>query len=228
MNQASALRTPVSQSPSLELELIRHGNAKKLRGETYVTAPLTELGRAQAEATGIYLKQQALYFDGYYCSELKRAVETATIIGECIGQTATVRQGIHEMEYREFPATILAELFARTGLLDSYFEKHVGKVIRYPTVGRVTKGLLEIYAQHSCGRICLVVHGGVISSILAWYFPRERRHWWRDTVGNCSITRLQIQNERATLIEFDSVAHLGALASTAHQRNYTFSSDEGV
>ena len=29
--------------------LIRHGNAKKLAGESYVTAPLTELGRKQAE-----------------------------------------------------------------------------------------------------------------------------------------------------------------------------------
>lgn len=228
MSQESTPLSPVPQSPSLELYLIRHGNAKKLRGETYVTAPLTELGRAQAQVTGAFLRQQQIHFDGYYCSELKRAVETAKIIGECIGQTATIRRGIHEMEYREIPGMILAELFARTGLLNSYFEKHVGKVIRYPMVGRVAKGLMEIYAQHSCGRICLVVHGGVISSILAWYFPRERRHWWRDTVGNCSITRLQIQNERATLVEFDSVAHLGALASTAHQRNYTFSSDEGV
>lgn len=211
-----------------ELFLIRHGNAKRLNGETYVTAPLTELGRKQAELTGKYLKGQAILFDGFYCSPLKRALQTATIIGEQIGQTPGIREGIHEMEYREFPTTIMAELFARTGMLNRYFEGRIGRAIRYPMVGRVADGLLRIFAQHARGRLGMVVHGGVVSSVLSWYFPRERQRWWRETVGNCSITRLEIAQGRAVLREYDSVAHLGELEDSAHLRNYTLSGHKGV
>lgn len=211
-----------------ELFLIRHGNAKRLNGETYVTAPLTELGRKQAELTGEYLQAQAIQFDGFYCSPLKRAVQTATIIGEQIGQTPGIREGIHEMEYREFPTTIAAELLARTGMLNRYFEGRIGRKIRYPMVGRVANGLLRIFEQHGRGRLCMVVHGGVVSSVLSWYFPRERQRWWRETVGNCSITRLEIAQGRAALLEYDSVAHLGKLADSAHLRNYTLSGQNGV
>ena len=222
------LQTPTHATRHLELYLIRHGNAKKLRGETYVTAPLTELGRAQAELTGAFLKQQNIQFDGYYCSELKRALETATLIGQRIGQTPQVQRYIQEMEYREIPAMLMGELVARTGLMNRYFETRVGKAIRFPMIGRVANGMLEILTRHARGRIGIVVHGGVISSVLSWYFPRERRRWWSETVGNCSITRIEIKNERAELVEFDSIAHLAQLASTAHLRNYTFSGDEGV
>ncbi len=222
------LQSDASLSTIIELYLIRHGNAKKLRGETYVTAPLTELGRRQAERTGEFFKTQQLSFDGYYCSALKRALETATLIGERIGQMPAVRAGIQEMEYREIPATVLAELIARTGMLNRYFNNRIGKAIRYPMLGRVAEGMLDIFSAHPRGRIGLVVHGGVISSILAWYFPRERHRWWRDTVGNCSITRIELHNGNAKLLEYDSTAHLAELQSTAHQRNYTLSGDEGV
>lgn len=218
----------IPAAPAVDLYLIRHGNAKKLQGETYVTAPLTELGRRQATRTGEYFAQQGILFDGYYCSALKRAIETATLIGEQTGQAPIIRPGIQEMEYREIPATVAAELVARTGLLDRYFQERVGKAIRFPMIGRVAKGMMSILAQHSNGRLGVVVHGGVISSVLAWYFPGERRRWWRDTVGNCSITRIQVAQGCATLVALDEVAHLGELAATAHLRNYTFTGDEGV
>jgi broad specificity phosphatase PhoE len=63
--------------------------------------------------------------------------------------------------------------------------------------------------------------------VLSWYFPRERRRWWRETVGNCSITRLDVENGSATLRAFDETRHLAALEATAHQRNYTLSGDKG-
>lgn len=213
----------MSLSTLSELYLIRHGNAQKLRGETYVTAPLTELGRAQASATGDFLAAQGIVFDGFYSSPLKRAMQTAALIGERIGQAPQVRAGIQEMEYREIPTTVLAELVARTGILNRYLENRIGKKIRYPMVGRVANGVMDIYANHAHGRVCLVVHGGVVSSVLSWYFPRQRRKWWRERVGNCSITRIGFADGRAELIEFDSIAHLGRFAATAHQRNYTWS-----
>lgn len=211
-----------------ELYLLRHGNARKTKGESYVTAPLTELGRAQAQMTGAHFQHSGISFDGYYASPLKRAVETATLIGDSIEQAPTVRAGLQEMEYRELPPTLLVELFARTGWLNDYYEKNAGQVIRHPMMGRVSRALLEILHAHPRGRVAVVAHGGVVSGVLAWYFPRERQRWWRVTVGNCSITRLEITNTHAQLLELDSVAHLGELQASAHVRNYSFSAKQSI
>ncbi len=207
-----------------ELYLIRHGNAKKLAGESYVTAPLTALGRAQATLTGAYLQAAGIGFDGYYASPLRRARETAELIGAHIAQTAQVRDGLQEMEYREIPATVAVELFARTGWLDGYYEKRAGQVLWHPLLGRVSRALVEILRAHPQNRVAVVAHGGVISGVLAWYFPQERERWWHTTVGNCSITRLEIEAERARLLAVDELAHLGALRETAHVPNYSFKS----
>ena len=110
-----------------ELYLIRHGNAQKQKGRTYVTAPLTELGRKQADVTGEYFKRVDMAFDGFYASPLRRAIETATLIGAHISETPEVRQGIQEMEDRELPGTIALELFARTGALNKYYGNARGR-----------------------------------------------------------------------------------------------------
>lgn len=189
-----------------ELLLIRHGKALRAPGQNYLYAPLTELGRKQAEMTGEYLVSEKLQPDGFYSSPLRRAVETATIIGDRIGKAPIVRAGLQEMEYRELPPTLLFELLARSGVLDRYLEERIGKPFRWPLIGRVVHVLADLLALHSDGRIGLVVHGGVISGILIWYFPRLRHQWWSE-VQNCSITRLKIEGSRAELVEFNRVAY---------------------
>ena len=209
-----------------EVYLIRHGNAQRLPGETYVKAPLTEMGRRQAELTGAYLNEANIRFDGFFCSPLRRAVETATIIGERIGQAPDPRPGIHEMEYREVPTAAALELVARTGILKRYFAARIGKPLRFPMMGRVAAVMLALLQEYRQGRVGIVAHGGVVSSVMTWYFPEERVRWWRETVGNCSITRLDVAEARARVIVFDQVTHLAALAAEAHARNYTFSAQE--
>jgi broad specificity phosphatase PhoE len=200
-----------------QLYVIRHGSAKRLARATYVTAPLTELGRKQAELTGEYLRDRQIHFDGFYSSPLRRAIETATLIGARIGQTPTIRGGIQEMEYQEIPLMLALEPIARIGIFNRRFESSIGKPLRFPMIGRVANAVLDILRDHQTGKICIVSHGGVVSSILSWYFPRERTRWWRDTVGNCSITELEIADGRATLIAYDQVTHLRSLAANVHE-----------
>ncbi len=112
------------------------------------------------------------------------------------------------MEYHEIPATIALELIARSGILNRYFEARIGKPLRYPLVGRVANTVLEILAQHQEGTVGIVAHGGVISSLLSWYFPQDRKRWWRETVENCSLMHLRIADGRAELVAFGQVTHL--------------------
>lgn len=73
-------------------------HVEKLGGGWYDTG-LTDLGRAQAEKTGMYLKSIIDSDVGIVSSDLKRAKETAEIIGEILGVDVSMDQGFREMRY---------------------------------------------------------------------------------------------------------------------------------
>ncbi len=94
-----------------ELILIRHGHAVRVNGH-YVPAPLTELGQKQADLTGKYLCRTYEQFDGFYCSPLRRAKETAARIGVQTAQIPHITNGIQELEGLEVPQLVLFETLA--------------------------------------------------------------------------------------------------------------------
>ena len=73
-------------------------HVEKLGGGWYDTG-LTDLGRAQAEKTGQYLKSVIDSDLRIISSDLKRAAETADIIGGVLGQNVTLDEGFREMRY---------------------------------------------------------------------------------------------------------------------------------
>ncbi len=190
-----------------ELILVRHGYTFRVNGD-YVHAPLTPLGQQQAAQTGEYLKANQLPIDGFYASPLRRASETATIIGSKINTTPTIKDGLRELEGAEIPALALYEFASIVDPVEDYLDANAGKAIRWPIQGRVSKSLLEIIAAHPNQRALVVAHSGVISSILAWYLPEDRGEWWLTTVGNCSLTRLQVENGQAKILGVGEVQHL--------------------
>jgi broad specificity phosphatase PhoE len=190
-----------------ELLLIRHGNAVRVNGD-YFHAPLTQLGREQAAQTGEFLNSPQNHIDCFYSSPLRRAVETARIIGEKIGKKAETRKGIQEVRFFEVPALVFLELLSITDFVEDYLDARVGMPIRWPVEKRVSKVLLDILKKHTGERIAVVAHAGVISATLSWYLPEKRWRWWRTTVSNCSITRFKIEGNKAVLIEVNDIKHL--------------------
>ncbi len=197
-----------------ELVLIRHGHAVRVNGR-YLNVPLTPLGQKQANLTGEYLCSIRDHFDGFYCSPLPRARETAARIGAKIGQVPHVRRGIQEWENHEVPQLVAFETLAHVGVFGKYLYENSGKPVRWPVVGRVSSVLTKLVERHPNQRICVVVHSGIISSVLAWYFPKRRRRWWRYTVDNCSLTTLRIDGNRAELIDVNNTDHLRPEETTA-------------
>ncbi len=200
-----------------ELILIRHGNAARVDGD-YVQAPLTELGRQQAILTGQYLYDTHERPDEFYCSPLRRAQETAALIGARISCVPRSQNGLQEMEMAELPPLFLLESLVRLGIFRNYLQVNAGKPVRWPIVGRVSRVLTELISRHPGRRLALVTHGGVISATLAWYFPLEQRRWWRERVDNCSLTRLQVHGTRAELILLNDIGHLKSLGATPREQ----------
>jgi broad specificity phosphatase PhoE len=199
---------------STELILIRHGNAVRVHGD-YLHAPLTTLGEQQAEQTGQHLRLQYKPFGGFYTSPLRRAKETAAIIGLEIGEFAITEPDIREMELLELPSLVLLEVLSVLRPVQKYLEDRVGRPMRWPLEGRVSKVLAALVARHPDQRVAVVAHNGVISSALAWFFPQQRLHWWMTRVDNCSLTRLQVDGARAELLAVNETHHLTPVPLTA-------------
>jgi len=205
-----------------ELIVIRHGNAVRVNGQ-YRHAPLTLLGRQQATQTGQYLRQLHPRLDGFYSSPLQRARETAVLIGAELGLSPQLEANLREFEWTELPALALFETFAALDPADAYLQAHVGKPLRWPLEGRVSQALAGIVAGHPGGRVVVVAHSGVICAALVWYFPRQRLHWWMTRVGNCSLTRLQVDGTRAELLGVDETEHLTPVPATSQPPSQTVS-----
>jgi len=190
-----------------ELILIRHGNAMQTNGD-YVHASLTTMGEQQAELTGEYLFKRELPLGGFYTSPLRRARETAAIIGSKLSMTPEVKNGIQEVEGLEVPALAILESLSILDFVEDYLDAHAGKAIRWPIEGRVSKALMEIVEAHPNQRIVVVAHSGVISSILAWVFPEQRLKWWLTTVSNCSLTRFRVDGSHIELLAVNETQYL--------------------
>jgi probable phosphoglycerate mutase len=196
-----------------ELILVRHGNAVRINGD-YFHAPLTELGQEQAARTGQYFNAPENHLDGFYASPLRRTKETATIIGEKIGQTAELRLGVQEVMAFEMPALVVLEILSIFDPIEDYLDARAGGPIRWPIEGRVSAVLLDILAKHPNQRVAVVAHAGVISAALSWYLPEKRWRWWRTTVSNCSLTRFKVEGNRAELLAVNDIKHLSPVPVT--------------
>ncbi len=190
-----------------ELILIRHGHALRVHGD-YIHAPLTPLGQKQATRTGQFLCETNAEIDAFYCSPLRRARETAARIGVQLSQVPHIRHGVQELEGLEVPQLVLFETLARFGLFGKYLYENSGKPIRWPILGRVSQVLTQLIETHPNQCVAVVVHSGVISAVLAWYYPGRRRRWWRYTVDNCSFTRLRVDRTKAELLVVNDTNHL--------------------
>ena len=75
---------------SRNIFFIRHGQSESNVNENMAAgmnydAPLTELGKKQAEALGERFKREGIYFDYLFTSELSRAIDTASIFLSALG-----------------------------------------------------------------------------------------------------------------------------------------------
>lgn len=196
-----------------ELILIRHGNAVRVNG-AYVHAPLTQLGREQAAQTGQYFSEPQNHLNAFYSSPLRRTQETAKIIGEKIGLSAELRIGVEELRLTELPALVIFEILSILDPVEDYLDARAGSPIRWPIEGRVSTVLLDIVAKHPDQRVAVIAHSGVISAALSWYLPEKRWQWWRTTVGNCSLTRFNVEGNRAELLAVNDIHHLSPVIIT--------------
>jgi broad specificity phosphatase PhoE len=153
--------------------LARHGETdwnREGRFQGHADPPLNELGRTQAAALAAELSGVELA--ALYSSPLRRALETAEIIGAPHGVEPVAVETLREIDVGSWQGLTRTEIEARfpeqfARWLDYGQGWEDGE--RYDELGRrVVATLLELAAAHDGQRILAVTHGGPIRAAFAF------------------------------------------------------------
>lgn len=202
------------------LYLVRHGetasNVEGLWQGRQGDDPLTERGRSQSQAAAEALTGSDA--SAIYASDLRRAVETAEIIGARLGLPVRTHSGLREYDFGELEGATTSEVLARwKGLLVQWrtdpSAKPPGGESATDFTLRVGAALHEIVGMHNSERVIVVAHGGSISVGLA-VLVGEPDNWQDYQMTNCGISMVRLGPDRE-LIAFDGTSHLEGIGTTA-------------
>ena len=211
-----------------EILLIRHGE-QQFRdniplGEA-VNAPLSEMGRRQAEAVGERLKSARI--GAVYCSPMVRAHDTARAIAKHHGFEPVVREDLTEIDiWKHAPQD--------KGLLDIYEKEELIAIYRrvsesrrheaYPHIedveafkSRVVSAIDHIAAENEGQRVVVACHGGVINAYLAHIFKSAYDHVV--PVHHTSITVIRAADTRREVLTVNDYSHVMAFQSARGDLN---------
>jgi probable phosphoglycerate mutase len=194
------MRTTVS-AVATTLVLVRHGETdwnRDNRFQGHADPPLNDTGRAQAQVLAANLG--AVTFAAAYTSPLRRARETAEVLGAVLGLTPVADASLKEVDVgswsgltrteveARFPAGFARWLEGRDGWEDGETNDVIG--------ARVVAGLLKIGAAHPDTAVLAVTHGGPIRSALAAAdrIPFQGAHRSTHGIGNCSVVELAVRD----------------------------------
>lgn len=197
--------------------LIRHGEAEHMVSDItggWSQTPLTEKGRGQARALAMRLAEDLEGVDyAFYCSDLKRARQTADIIAEAVG-----REPIPSREIREFNNGVAAD---RTKAEVAHLYRPASEPIMdwqpYPEAEtwrrfywRITAFMDGLHAVESRPTL-IVAHGGTIVNIVAWWIRLEEASLsyttFHTSPASLSVLNVTPLDERA-VERLNDTAHL--------------------
>jgi len=193
------------------LFLIRHGITKWNEQGRYCghkNVGLSDLGRRQAVRLRNSL--QGVSFDGIYCSDRKRALETKTILfenGRNLAKAApVVMQALREINFGVFEGLRHNEIIRKypeaykKWLADPYRGRIPGAEPMRVFKKRVCMAMKKIMHSRRRGKaIAVVCHGGVIA-IFVSSILRRSRDFWNYVPLPASITRVEYENNKFKLV----------------------------
>jgi probable phosphoglycerate mutase len=197
------------------LLLVRHGQStwnSEHRIQGQLDPPLSEEGRRQAMRVGRRLAQRR--FVGFYSSDLKRALETASAIGAVTGGSPTPTAGLREIFLGGWEGLNTQELAKR-------FPEAWARWTEQPSwdvvpggegaaafESRVVAEIDSILARHEHGDVLVVTHGGVIQVALHRVVGRPNHGLFPFRIENASISVIEKRNGRFVVSGVNDTSHL--------------------
>jgi 2,3-bisphosphoglycerate-dependent phosphoglycerate mutase len=195
--------------------LVRHGETDwnatgRIQGHN--DTPLNDVGRQQARRVARRLAREPVR--ALYSSDLARAFETATIIGEPLGLTVVTSPRLRERRYGAWEGLTATEIQARDP--EQYAQWRTRSTDFAPPQGEsrsqlLTRALAELQTiarRHTREMVVVVTHGGLCYGLINHILGSvdgDRREF---TFGNASIHTLEITGARWSVISMNEIAHL--------------------
>jgi broad specificity phosphatase PhoE len=207
---------PLASKPSpARLILVRHGQSTwnhdhRIQGQ--LDPPLSEHGRRQAELLSLRLAGRR--WAGFYASDLKRAFETATILGRAIGTAPQPMESLREIflgEWEGLRTDELAERFPDAWAAwtdEPDWDLVPGGEGAASFEARISAAIGEILGRHQHGDVLLVTHGGVIQVALHSVFGRASRGLFSFKIQNASLSVIEKRDAKLVIAGVNDVAHL--------------------
>ena len=159
----------------IEVTFMRHGRSladdQRVHEGRY-DAPLTDTGRAQAEARATELQESGITYDAIVASPLKRARETAEIVGSVLNIGVAFDEDWMEKDNGPLAGLTYQVANAKYPLPDfqNPFQSHVVSADAGESAwafhGRAARAL-ENVIRRGLGRYLVVAHGGILNAAMS-------------------------------------------------------------
>lgn len=213
--------------------LIRHGEStwnQERRIQGSLDPGLSDRGRVQAVMLAEGLKDRP--FAALYTSPLRRAFETATVLGESLRLRPEPVDGLREIRLGAWEGKTAAEIRTEYGhAYDRWLDRPLdvsaapgGEEIR--TFQQRAIAALEMIRRNHPDRDPLVVtHGGVIKAYLCHILGLDLNRMFRIKADNAAVTEILFDGETANLTLLNDTCHLNG-EKTAGPTKDIISSEE--
>lgn len=203
----------------MRLILIRHGETDwnvtlKYQGQNQI--PLNMQGRKQSELAAQRLQRTPIA--AIYTSDIKRAWETADIIGEMLGLKPQPMAELREIDVGQWEGLTPEELYRRFPEHMAEYERDPARTVRlggesYAQLqARALIALKRIEEAHNLEETILAIsHGGTIRALLCHVIGLDLIYFGRMWLDNGSLTELRFKEKGWRLVRFNDAAHLEGL-----------------
>ena len=199
----------------MKLILVRHGQTESNRLgriQGINKAPLTDVGRGQAEAAARALAAEAPF--ALYSSPLPRAMETATIIGTQAEIAPVQVEGLVEMDVGAFEGLSGPQLRERFPDVMRTWDKDPASAIMpggeslYDVRDRAWPAVKSLAERHEADTVVAVTHNFTIHTIVCTALDMPLNNFRKLRIDLGAITRLEISNARTILLSLNETWHL--------------------
>jgi len=198
-----------------KLYLVRHGESewnKLQRIQGHKNIPLSEMGRYQASKLAKRLKNEEI--DLIYSSDLKRAFETAKIVGDELGIEVTPLEAFREIRMGVWEGLSIEEV------IKNYPEEHLkwmnephnfhleGAETLLDLQKRSIKAVNKIFEANPNKNIMIVSHSATIKVIILGILNMDLSYYSKMSLNNVSLSIIEFRDYNNVLKLLNDTCHL--------------------
>jgi broad specificity phosphatase PhoE len=203
-----------------DILFIRHGQTQaNVTGhwQGWSDTPLSPAGRAQAQAIAHRLSPFTGQIAALYTSPLRRALQTAQVIGLALELKPRIVDQLKEINFGDLEGLTVTEMEHRFPELHARWQDKTDMAFRWPGgeqraafFKRVAQACQHILTRHPEEKVVIVAHGGTIRACLAHLLPRQMEQWWTYSLDNTGLTHTRTVADETRLLVLNDCSHLAA------------------